>query len=99
MMRKVHEMPLASADKYPMEACHRLVAAIMRRNGRVPPDYLRTPCGRWWASVSGLEPQLLWETAVKDTYRESERYKPISRCTCSNTEKKLRAMFPPVIRA
>lgn len=55
-----------------------LLGAILSVGAR-DPDYFREPCGRFWASVGGVEPAILFREAVSGTKREGERWTPISR--------------------
>ena len=48
-----------------------LVGAIMRASV-VGADYYRTPCGRWWAGVAGLDWKGLYRTAIKNMVRDIE---------------------------
>ena len=56
-----------------------LVGAIMRASV-VGADYYRTPCGRWWADVGGLDSSALFRKAVKGTKRQDEPYMPLEKC-------------------
>ena len=56
-----------------------LLADILKA-GVHNPDYFREPCGRFWASVGGLDPAALWEKAVRDKGLIPLRYKPLGRC-------------------
>lgn len=62
-----------------------LVAKILRygvfHKDGADPDYYRMPCGRWWASLCGLDPSYLWGQAVRNRNR---RYIPLDKCTVIN---------------
>ena len=39
------------------------------------PDWLRGPCGHWWAAVLSLEPEVLWRMAAPGI-----PFAPIGKC-------------------
>ena len=45
------------------------------------PEYYRMPCGRWWASLCGLDPAYLWEQAIRN---KNKHYTPLNKCTVIN---------------
>lgn len=61
------------------DGCMALVAEVLsqvRRN----PFYALDPCCRWWCSLVGLDPQALWERAIRDTRLEGLPYAPHDDC-------------------
>ena len=56
-----------------------LVGYILKA-GIENPWYYTMPCGRWWCSVSGLEPSALWKQATKHTKLAGVPYRPTLTC-------------------
>ena len=49
------------------EGAYLRLAAAVQQIGIEEPDYFREPCGRWWATICGLDASYLWKTAVGDS--------------------------------
>lgn len=68
---------------YDEVGCTLLVAEVLK-GGKEDPDYFRGPCGRYWASIGSIEPQILFEKAVRGTKREGESYTLLEYCKCGH---------------
>jgi hypothetical protein len=44
------------------------------------PWYYTMPCGRWWCSLTGLDPSALWKQATKYTKLAGVPYRPTLTC-------------------
>lgn len=71
--------------EYDREALQLLATELLRGALRDEgPEYVSGPCGRWWVETTGLEPAVVWATAVKGTALGGGGYRPARRCaTCS----------------
>ena len=58
-----------------------LVAHVLHL-GVTDPDYFRGPCGRWWAGIGELDPEYLYNKAVRLQGRVPPKYKETHWCTC-----------------
>lgn len=68
---------------YNIEGSRHLVAWVLKSAIRKP-VYYRGPCGRYFADLANLKPEVIFRYAVKGTERDGEIFTPLR--TCPDTE-------------
>ncbi len=68
-----------STKMYSIEGYRYLVAWVLRSAVKNP-DYYRGPCGRYFADIANIGPEVMFRYAVKGTEREGEIFTPLGIC-------------------
>ncbi|MEM5797684.1 MAG: hypothetical protein QXD72_01530 [Candidatus Aenigmatarchaeota archaeon] len=72
---------MATTNGYNIEGCKALIAAVIecarKSDGRDYLDYLRGPCGRFWITAAGYDPEEVFNAL---NTRRGERYTPLKLC-------------------